>query len=68
MEIPKSVAKISEETLRVLGCKEVRDFNGDIVVNLSFGDILDVDKFEAITYLPTTESISDGITPPKRHS
>lgn len=68
MSQPKCVAKISAEKAEELKVRIVKDADENIVINLDFGDELEITEFTAITYVPTAQNISDGITPPKRHS
>lgn len=68
MAQPKCVAKISEQKRQALGVPRVLDVKGNIVINLDYGDVLEITEFEAIAYLPTSQNVADGILPPKRHS
>jgi len=68
MSQPKSVAKISAEKAEELKVRIVKDADENIVVNLDFGDELEITEFTAIAYVPSAQNLADGITPPKRHS
>lgn len=68
MSQPKCVAKVSDEVRLKLGVEKFYDDNGDLVVNLDFGDVLEIYEFEAVAYVPTAQNLADGIIPPKRHS
>lgn len=68
MSIPKSVAKISPETASSLNIQPFYDADNNVVVDLDFGSILDVSEFQAIPYVASTQSLNDGIIPPKRHT